>query len=119
MKVNKMKNRRPKEEEIDGFDFKKYEEEVISGLMLGKGLLGEEGLLKPLIARFIETALDAELNHHLLEENAEEGKSNKRNACPETSEGKRSKKVRSEAGELEITYNRDRQGSFEPITVGK
>lgn len=33
--------------------------------------------------------------------------------------GKRSKKVRSEAGELEITYNRDRQGSFEPITVGK
>jgi len=28
------------------FDFKKYEEEMVSGLMSGKGFLGEEGLLK-------------------------------------------------------------------------
>ena len=105
MKLKKSK----KEEE---FDFKKYEEEVVSGLMSGKGLLGEEGLLKPLIARFIETALDAELSHHLWEENSKENKSNKRN-------GKRSKKVRSEAGEIEITYSRDREGSFKPVTVGK
>ena len=88
-----MKLKRSKKEEE--FDFKKYEEEVVSGLMSGKGLLGEEGLLKPLIARFIETALDAELSHHLSEENGKENKSNKRN-------GKRSKKVRSEAGEIEI-----------------
>ena len=104
MKISKSKKK-------EDFDFKKYEEEVVSGLMSGKGLLGEEGLLKPLIARFVETALDAELSHHLSEERAND-KSNKRN-------GKRSKKVRSEAGEIEIRYNRDRQGSFEPITIGK
>jgi putative transposase len=87
-----------KSKKKEEFDFKRYEEEVVSGLMSGKGLLGEAGLLKPLIARFIETALDAEMSHHLSEENAEAGKSNKRN-------GKRSKKVRSEAGEIEITYS--------------
>ena len=97
------------------FDFSKYEKEVISGLMSGKGLLGEEGLLKPLIARFVESALDAELGNHLSEENAKKGASEARNKR----NGKRSKKLRSEAGELDITYSRDRHGSFEPVTVEK
>ena len=106
-----MKQKKSKKEEA--FDFGKYEAEVVSGLMSGKGLFGEEGLLKPLIARFVETALDAELSHHISESSESQDKApNKRN-------GRRSKKIRSEVGEMEINYSRDRQGSFEPITVGK
>lgn len=97
----------------DSFDFEAYQEQVVKGLMEGKGLLGEEGLLKPLIARFVETALDAELTHHLEEEAKDPSSSpNKRN-------GHRSKKIRSESGEIEINYGRDRSGTFNPMTVKK
>lgn len=93
------------------FDFEAYRQEVIRGLMEGKGLTGEDGLLKPLIANFLEGALSAELSDHLDEQKAQ-GLSNKRN-------GQQRKKVRTESGELEIGYSRDRNGSFEPITVKK
>ncbi|MEM9835722.1 MAG: hypothetical protein AAF828_04430 [Bacteroidota bacterium] len=39
------------------FDFETYRQIVIQGLIAGKGLTGEEGLLKPLIANFVEGAL--------------------------------------------------------------
>lgn len=104
---------RKKNKEKEDFDFTKYQEQVVQGLMEGKGLLGEEGLLKPLIARFVESALDGEMTHHLEEESKNpKAKANKRN-------GNRSKKIRTESGELEINYSRDRTGTFEPITVKK
>lgn len=81
--------------------------------MSGKGLTGEDGLLKPLIARFVESALEAELDHHLEEERASgPARPNKRN-------GKRGKAVRTEAGPITVSYGRDRTGTFEPVTVGK
>lgn len=105
--------KRKKTQEKEDFDFEKYQEQVVKGLMEGKGLLGEEGLLKPLIARFVESALDAEMTHHLEEEKQDpNAKANKRN-------GNRSKKIRTESGEVEINYSRDRTGTFEPITVKK
>ena len=70
-------------------------------------------MLKPLIARFVESALDAELSHHLEEESKNLlSKANKRNGQP-------SKKLRSESGEIEINYSRDITGIFEPVTVKK
>lgn len=95
------------------FDYAAYEQQVVAGLMQGKALMGEEGLLKPLIAKFVESALDAELSNHLAEE-AKQGtdRANKRN-------GQKQKKLRSEAGDINISYSRDRTGSFEPVTVGK
>ena len=105
----------PKKKKKKGldFDYDSYEKEVISGLMSGKGLLGENGLLKPLIAKFVESALDAELGAHLeAEAKNPTGQGNKRN-------GRRQKKIRTEAGEVEINYSRDRTGTFEPVTVGK
>ena len=42
--------------------------------MAGKGLLGEEGLLKPLIAKFVESALDSELSSHIEGETLKMGK---------------------------------------------
>ena len=106
-------SKRNKKLEESEFDFEKYQSEVVKGLMEGKGLFGESGLLKPLVAKFVETALDAELSHHLDEERKDaSAKPNKRN-------GNRSKKLRSESGEMEINYSRDRTGTFEPVTVKK
>ena len=106
-------SKRNKKLEESEFDFERYQSEVVKGLMEGKGLFGESGLLKPLVAKFVETALDAELSHHLDEERKDaSAKPNKRN-------GNRSKKLRSESGEMEINYSRDRTGTFEPVTVKK
>ena len=97
----------------ESFDYTEFEAEVVAGLSEGKGLLGSDGLLKPLIARFVESALDAELSHHIEKESGHpQYKTNKRN-------GKRSKTIRTEAGAVEISYSRDRSGTFEPVTVGK
>lgn len=113
MTLKKKQEKLATKESKDSFDFEKYQKEVVAGLMSGKGLLGEEGLLKPLIAKFVESALEAELTSHIAEETEKNGvKTNKRN-------GKRSKQIRSEAGEMEISSSRDRSGTFEPITIGK
>jgi len=93
------------------FDYTQFREEVIAGLLSGKPLTGDSGLLKPLIADFVEGALEAEMQDHLDQEHAS-GKSNRRN-------GKQRKQIRTEAGELTIEYDRDRAGSFTPITVKK
>ena len=111
--MSEKKKKENKEKSAANFDYAAYEKEVIAGLMQGKGLMGEGGLLKPLIAKFVESALEAELSHHLEEESKKNPAiSNKRN-------GPRKKKLRTEAGEVEITYTRDRSGTFEPVTVSK
>ncbi|MCI4649020.1 IS256 family transposase [Phaeodactylibacter sp.] len=104
-------SKQPKKGAVSDFDFESYRQTVIQGLMQGKGLTGEEGLLKPLIANFIEGALSAELEDNLAQSKAE-GTANKRN-------GKQSKQIRTESGEVEVHYSRDREGTFEPLTVKK
>jgi putative transposase len=108
-----IKDRIKKKRSNDDFDYESYEKEVVLGLMSGKGLTGKDGLLKPLISRFVEAALDAEMTVHLKEEKSHlENLGNKRN-------GKVQKQLRTQAGELMINYSRDRKGTFEPLTVGK
>ena len=99
------------QEHPSDFDFEAYQKQVIAGLMQGKPLTGDGGLLKPIIARFVQGALDAELSDHLSEQRSA-GESNRRN-------GKVSKKIRSESGDIPIQYSRDRNGSFDPVTVKK
>lgn len=110
-----MTQKKKKTEEISaaegGFDYGSFRAEVILGLMSGKPLTGESGLLKPLIADFVQGALDAEMQDHLDRDRAE-GIANRRN-------GKLSKEIRTESGEVSIEYDRDREGSFEPVTVKK
>ena len=95
---------------MDKFNFDKFEEEAIQNLKDGQGLLGKEGVLTPLLKRFLEKALEGELEHHLGEE--ERGKGNRRN-------GKSSKKLKTSSGPVELQSPRDRQGSFAPQIVGK
>lgn len=92
------------------FDFNEFEEEAIQSLKNGQGLLGKDGVMTPLLKRFLEKALEAELDHHLDEEERQKG--NRRN-------GSSRKKLKTSSGPVELQPPRDRQGSFSPEIVGK
>ena len=93
------------------FDYTQFKQEAIQGLMDGKTLLGEQGVLKTLIKDIVEGALDGEMDAHLDSER-KAGGDNRRN-------GHTQKKLRSQAGEIAIQPPRDRHGSFDPVLVKK
>ena len=64
----------------------------------------------PLLKQFLETALEAEMEGHLDEE--ERAKKNKRN-------GKGKKTLKTNVGSVDIITPQDRQSSFEPAIVKK
>jgi transposase-like protein len=88
----------------DIFDFEK----AIAGLRSGKDLVGNEGVLMPLIKQLAEAAITAELEHHL----AKGDEPNRKN-------GKTSKTVKTGSGLFQLDTPRDRAGSFEPQLVKK
>ena len=68
---------------------------------------------KQLMQSFIDTALEAEMEEHLgYPKHEKADKPNKRN-------GHTKKTVRSDTGDLEISTPRDREGSFDPVLIGK
>uniref|UniRef100_A0A3B0M1S9 Mutator family transposase n=1 Tax=Arsenophonus endosymbiont of Trialeurodes vaporariorum TaxID=235567 RepID=A0A3B0M1S9_9GAMM len=78
-------------------------------------LLGESGLLKELTKRLAERVLEAEMDIHLgyaKHDSAGNNSGNSRN-------GKTSKSVRSQNGEIELDIPRDRNSTFEPALIGK
>ncbi|QQS27979.1 MAG: IS256 family transposase [Sphingobacteriales bacterium] len=100
------------EECKESFDIKSFEKEAILGLQSGKPLLGSEGILKRLIKHLIEASLEGEMDYHLSEQKMA-GIENKRNGRGRT------KRVRTQLGEVEIETSRDRRGDYSPVTVGK
>jgi putative transposase len=76
----------------------------------GQPLLGKGGAFAPLLKEFLESALQAELEEHLEEDQKELG--NRRN-------GKSTKTIKSSSGEFELDTPRDRQSNFEPDIVKK
>ena len=81
----------------------------------GLQLAGEGGLLQKLTRLVMESALDGELDDHLgygKHDPADRDGGNSRN-------GRRSKTLLTEAGPVEISVPRDREGSFEPRIVAK
>lgn len=93
------------------FDYNQFKQEAIKGLLHGKTLLGEQGVLKGLIKDLVEGALDGEMDVHLKTDKSQ-GISNRRN-------GHTQKKLRSQAGEVQIDPPRDREGSFQPLLIKK
>ena len=78
-------------------------------------LLGESGLLKELTKRLAERVLEAEMEIHLgyaKHDPVGNNSGNSRN-------GKTSKSVRSQNGEIELDIPRDRNSTFEPALIGK
>ena len=78
-------------------------------------VFGTDGLLKQLSKRILERMLDAEMTHHLgYSKHSKEGygTGNSRN-------GKTSKKVKTDTGELTLEVPRDRTSDFEPQIIPK
>jgi len=90
-------------------------DELMKGYEKPEDLLGENGLLKDLTKRLLEKALQGEMTHHLgYPKWSPAGKNtgNSRN-------GKNSKKIKGEFGQMEIDVPRDRNGEFEPVIIPK
>jgi putative transposase len=90
-------------------------EELLKEYKSPEDLLGKDGLLKELTKRLLEKAMDSELTHHLgYEKYSPAGKKsgNSRN-------GKSSKKIKGDFGEIPIEVPRDRNGDFNPQIIPK
>jgi transposase-like protein len=92
-------------------DYESIKKQALEQFRSGKSLTGKGGAFAPLFKQFLEAALEAELEQHLAEEDAE-GLSNRKN-------GKVSKTVKTGDGPIELITSRDRNGSFEPEIVRK
>ena len=93
-------------------------DDMLAELVKGKTpdeILGENGLLKELTKRLVESALEGEMTDHLgYELRAAEGRNtgNSRN-------GRTEKTIQTESGEVDIEVPRDRDASFDPKLVKK
>jgi len=90
-------------------------EELLKDYKNPEDLIGKDGLLKELTKRLVEKAMDSELTHHLgYEKHSPTGKNsgNSRN-------GKSSKKIKGDFGEVSIEVPRDRNGDFDPQIIQK
>lgn len=83
---------------------------ALKQLKSGKSLTGEGGVFAPIIKEFLESALSAEMEMHLDEDERNSG--NKRN-------GKGSKTLKTSTGIIPIETPQDRHSNFEPQIVKK
>jgi len=88
---------------------------LLSGYKNPEDLIGENGLLKQLTKALVERALDAEMEAHL----GHAKNDTVTNSSGNTRNGKSSKKLKGEFGELPIEIPRGRNGSFEPQLIPK
>lgn len=80
-----------------------------NGELVGKPLTGAQGVFMPLIKRFVEIALNQEIEKYLEDETQSK---NRRN-------GYMRKTIKSTNGSFEIETPRDRNGKFEPQIIKK
>lgn len=92
------------------FNLEEIEKKAIEQFKTGESLFGSDGAFAPLLQRFVEKALEAEMVAHLDEAERLEG--NKRN-------GKGKKTIKSGHGSFKIATPQDRHSSFEPDIVRK
>lgn len=91
-------------------EFNQLQALALKQLLNGQSLTGKDGVFAPLLKKFIEAALEAEMAGHLNE--SQRSKGNKRN-------GKKSKTVKTLDGEFEISTPQDRHSNFEPQLIRK
>lgn len=91
------------------FDYETFEKEAISKLRSGNGFTGEGGALTGLISRLVKVAYEEEIAEHL---GRDDNSSNRKN-------GYTSKKVNTGLGPIRVSPPRDRDGTFEPMVIGK
>jgi len=93
------------------FDFNQFKQQAIEKLKLGQPLVGDKGVLTPIIKDIIEASLVAEMEQHM-EMSVANGWVNRRN-------GTSSKLLQTAQGPIELETPRDRAATFEPQLVKK
>ena len=90
--------------------FTKLQDEALAKVLRGGPVLRENGAFTELLKKFVESALEAEIDAHLTKEERSNG--NKRN-------GYGKKKLHTSLGTIDIEPPFDRQSTFEPQIVKK
>lgn len=85
-------------------------QQALEQLRSGKSLYGKDGAFAPLLKSFLDSALEAEMETHLDENERFSG--NRKN-------GKTSKDIKTSVGTISIQTPRDRNSTFEPEIVRK
>lgn len=91
-------------------EYEALKKKALEQFRTGKPLLGKDGAFAPLLKQFLESALSAEMDEHLTEQERDKG--NRKN-------GTSKKTIKSSVGSFEIETPRDRESSFEPDIVKK
>ena len=91
------------------FDFDQFSKDLVESVKNGKPLTGVDGVFTPLIKMVLEASLESEITEHVKDTKPVR---NRRN-------GSGTKQMESSLGSFELRTPRDRNGSFEPQTVGK
>jgi putative transposase len=81
----------------------------------GVALTGEDGLLTGMVREVLQAGLDVEMTEHLGYEHYEPAGRNSGNSR----NGSYPKTVKTDVGPVELQMPRDREGTFEPVTVPK
>lgn len=95
---------------MESTEFNQMQALALKQLLNGQSLTGKDGVFAPLLKKFLEAALEAEMAGYLDENQRSEG--NKRN-------GKKSKTVKTLECEFDISTPQDRLSSFEPQLIRK
>ncbi len=95
---------------MEEFDYKAFQAKVLEQIKSGKPLLGKDGAFAPLLENILNAALEGEMDAHL--DADERSLGNRRN-------GRMSKQVQTQLGEVTVHTPRDRHSSFEPEFIKK
>lgn len=95
---------------MEEFDYKAFQAKVLEQIKSGKPLFGKDGAFAPLLENILNAALEGEMDAHL--DADERSLGNRRN-------GRMSKQVQTQLGEVTVHTPRDRQSSFEPEFIKK
>jgi putative transposase len=91
-------------------DYDALKKKALEQLRSGKSLFSKDGAFAPLLKEFLESAMEAELEEHLDDEQRENG--NRKN-------GRTPKRLKTTEGTLDIETPRDRSSTFDPQIVKK
>lgn len=98
---------------MSSIDIDELAKKIASGSRTQEALFGENGVLKELIQKTLQAALNGEITDHLgYSKHAKSGSVNTRN-------GYSQKKIKSTQGDLLINVPRDRESEFEPQIIKK
>lgn len=95
---------------MEEFDYKAFQAKVLEQIKSGKPLFGKDGAFAPLLENILNAALEGEMDAHLNPNERSMG--NRRN-------GRMSKQVQTQMGEITVNTPRDRQSTFEPEFIKK